>query len=78
MPELRPYCAPMMDKVQSPAYRWLWCRIKELEEYGEGIVDSHAIIGHITGCRAALHEAVAPSRRSDNQDKKQQGDYSAY
>lgn len=44
MPDLRPYCAPMMDKVQSPAYRWLWCRIKELEEYGEGIVDSHAIM----------------------------------
>jgi DNA primase len=44
VPTLRPYCTSMMDKLQSPAYRWLWCRIKELEEYGEGIVNSHAIM----------------------------------
>jgi hypothetical protein len=35
---------PMMDKLQSPAYRWLWCRLKELEEYGQGVLTPQSVM----------------------------------
>lgn len=31
-PELRAYCLPLFDKIQSPVYRWLANRISEIEE----------------------------------------------
>lgn len=31
-PELRDYCKPLFNKIQSPAYRWLASRIDELEK----------------------------------------------
>lgn len=43
-PDVRPYCMPMMDKLQSPAYRWLWGRLKELEEYGEGMLTPQSVM----------------------------------
>jgi DNA primase len=31
-PELRTYCLPLFDRIQSPVYRWLANRISEIEE----------------------------------------------
>lgn len=43
-PESRPTYRPLMEKIQSPAYRWLWQRIQELEQYGEGILSGESVM----------------------------------
>jgi len=33
-PELRDYCRPLMDKIQTPSLKWLYSRIFEAENFG--------------------------------------------
>jgi hypothetical protein len=33
-----------MEKLQSPAYIWLWKRVQELEQFGDGIVTAKTVM----------------------------------
>lgn len=34
--DCREECRPLMDKIQSPIYRWAWSRVREIEEVSTG------------------------------------------
>jgi DNA primase len=35
--EVRQECRPLMDRIQSPVYRWAWARVREIEQYGKAV-----------------------------------------
>jgi DNA primase len=43
-PETRQTLGPLMEKLQSPAYIWLWKRVQELEQFGDGIVTAKTVM----------------------------------
>jgi DNA primase len=36
--EVRDECRPLMDKIQSPIYRWAWSRVREIEIHSSGVL----------------------------------------
>ena len=49
-PELRDHCRAMMDNLQSPAHRWLWQRLIELQNCQPETVSSHSIMAILAVC----------------------------
>lgn len=49
-PELRDHCRGMMEDLQSPAHRWLWQRLIELQNYQPDSVSSHSIMAILAVC----------------------------
>ncbi len=49
-PDLRSHCESMMDKLQSPAHRWLWQRLIELERCQGGSFDAHSVMAVLAVC----------------------------
>jgi len=49
-PDIRGHCRPLMNLIESPAYRWMWQRLAELEDFGQGILDPYSVMAILSVC----------------------------
>lgn len=59
-PGKRESCRPLMQKLEHPAYRWLWERIVELENCSSVEVDRGMVMAVICCCEPELTRALRP------------------
>lgn len=59
-PESRLNILHLMDKIESPAYRWLWQRIKEIDEYSADQSMSHMLMAVLCVCEPYYTRQLRP------------------
>lgn len=59
-PEKRQELSGLMDKIQAPAYRWLWQRIKEINQYSDHRSLSHVVMAILCVCEPHYTRQLRP------------------
>lgn len=59
-PELRQHCGSMMKDLQSPAHRWLWQRLVELQDHQDGALSSHSVMAILAVCEPHYTRQLRP------------------
>lgn len=59
-PETRNELTQLMDKIQSPTYRWLWQRIKEIHQHSDSQSLTHLIMAILCVCEPHYTRQLRP------------------